>query len=48
MRHDHDDPKKPQPNRGTHKGTNASEAAESPGWRPVRKDDDRDHHRHVV
>jgi hypothetical protein len=45
--HDYD-PKKPQPVRVPKKGTNAAEAAETAPWRPLRKDGDRDLHRHVV
>jgi hypothetical protein len=48
MRHDdEDDPKKPQPIAVTKKGTNGVEAAEANSWL-VRKDSDRDRHRHVV
>ena len=48
MRHDdEEDPKKPQPIAVTKKRTNALESAEG-GSRPLRKDDDRDRHRHVV
>ena len=46
--YDEEDPKKPQPVRVPLKGTNAYEAAESAPWRPIRKDLDRDRHRHVV
>ena len=42
------DPKKPQPVRVPKKGTNGPEAAEAFPWRAVRKDSDRDRHRHVV
>jgi hypothetical protein len=42
-----DDPKKPVPVRDARKGSNPSEVAER-GWRPLLKDEDRDHHRHVV
>jgi hypothetical protein len=45
--HDEEDPKKPVPVRVSRKGTNRAEAAEA-GERPLHKDDDRDHHRHVV
>jgi hypothetical protein len=45
--YDEEDPKKPVPVRDSRKRTNPIEAAES-GWRSLRKDDDRDHHRHVV
>ena len=44
---DEDDPKKPRPVRLPKKGTNAVEAAEGAPWL-IRKDDDRDRHRHVV
>ncbi|HSS01284.1 MAG TPA: hypothetical protein VLM79_29700 [Kofleriaceae bacterium] len=48
MRHDdEDDPKKPQPISVPRKGTNGAEAAEGSPWL-VRKDGDRDRHRHVV
>ena len=48
MRHDdEDDPKKPQPIAVTKKGTNALERAEG-DLCPIRKDDDRDRHCHVV
>ena len=48
MRHDdEDDRKKPRPVRAPRKGTNAVEAAEGAPWL-LRKDDDRDRHRHVV
>jgi hypothetical protein len=46
--HDEEDPKKPQPVRVPGKGINAAEAAEAAPWLPLRKDDDRDRHRHVV
>jgi hypothetical protein len=48
MRHDEEDPKKPQPVQSAKKGTNPAEAREASPWRPTRKDNDRDHHRHVV
>jgi hypothetical protein len=38
---DDDDPKKPRPARSARKGDGTAECAEA------RKDDDRDHHRHV-
>ena len=44
---DEDDPKKPRPVRVPKKGTNTVEAAEGAPWL-IRKDDDRDRHRHVV
>lgn len=44
--HDEDDPKRPRPVRNHKKRSNAAESAESRG--PLRKDDDRDRHRHVV
>jgi hypothetical protein len=48
MRHDdEDDPKKPRPVQVPKKGTNAVEASEGVPWL-LRKDGDRDHHRHVV
>jgi hypothetical protein len=40
-----DDPKKPRPTDIRKKGTNAVEGDES--GEPLRKDSDRDHHRHV-
>jgi hypothetical protein len=43
--YDEEDPKKPRPLRITKKHSNSAEAAEAV---PVRKDDERDHHRHVV
>ena len=43
--HDEDDPKRPHPVRITTKRSNSTEAAEAV---PVRKDDERDRHRHVV
>lgn len=43
---DEGDPKKLRPVRVKKKGTNAAESAESIA--PLRKDDDRDRHRHVV
>ncbi|HEU0034210.1 MAG TPA: hypothetical protein VFQ53_26460 [Kofleriaceae bacterium] len=46
--YDEEDPKKPQPVRSPKKGTNAPEAAEAFPWRHLRKDDERDRHRHVV
>jgi len=46
--YEEDDPKKPQPVRDSKKATNHAEAAEAGRWRLIRKDDDRDHHRHVV
>jgi hypothetical protein len=46
-RDDEDDPKKPRPVKVPKKGTNAVEAAEGLPWL-LRKDDDRDRHRHVV
>jgi hypothetical protein len=46
--YDEDDPKKPQPVRVPKKGTNEAEAAESAPWLRLRKDDERDRHRHVV
>lgn len=39
---DDDDPKKPRPAHWSHKDEGAAERAEA------RKDDDRDHHRHVI
>jgi hypothetical protein len=42
---DEDDPKKPQPVWLVKKRSNPTEAAEAV---PIRKDDDRDRHRHVV
>jgi len=44
---DEDDPKKPQPVAVTKKTTNAHEGAEREPW-PIRKDNDRDRHCHVV
>ena len=44
---DEDDRKKPRPVKVPKKGTNAVEASEGAPWL-LRKDDDRDHHRHVV
>jgi hypothetical protein len=47
MRHeDEADPKRPRPVRVTKKGTNSVEADEGSPWL-VRKDVDRDRHRHV-
>jgi len=48
MRHDEQDPKKPRPVRIPRKGIGTPESAEAAPWRPLRKDLDRDHHRHVV
>lgn len=47
MRYDDDeeDPKKPQPVWVAKKRSNPAEASEAV---PCRKDDERDHHRHVV
>jgi hypothetical protein len=48
MRHeDEEDPKKPQPIAVAKKGINAPEADEATPWL-VRKDHDRDRHRHLV
>jgi hypothetical protein len=44
---DEDSPKKPRPVRVRKKGSNATEAVEGAPWL-IRKDDDREHHRHVV
>jgi hypothetical protein len=44
---DEDDPKKPRPVQVPKKGTNGVEAAEGAPWL-LRKDGDRDRHRHVV
>jgi hypothetical protein len=46
-RDDEDDPKSPRPVHVARKGTNAVEAVEGAPWL-VRKDNDRDRHRHVV
>jgi hypothetical protein len=46
--YDEEDPKKPQPVRVQKKRTNTPEAAEATPWRLLRKDHDRDRHRHVV
>jgi hypothetical protein len=47
MRHDEEDPKKPQPIAVAKKRSNGVEATEAtPGL--IRKDHDRDRHRHVV
>jgi hypothetical protein len=43
--HDEEDPKTPHPVWILKKRSNPSEAAEAI---PIRKDDERDHHRHVV
>ena len=46
MREYHEeDPKAPHPVWGTKKRSNPAESSEAV---PIRKDDDRDHHRHVV
>jgi len=45
--YDEEDPRKPYPVRPFRKPVGAAEAVETP-WRLVRKDDDRDRHRHVV
>jgi hypothetical protein len=42
-----EDPKKPQPVHVPKKGSNGLEAAEAAPWRAIRKDLDRDRHRHV-
>ena len=48
MRHDdEEDPRRPQPISVAKKGTNALEATEGTPWL-IRKDHDRDRHRHVV
>ena len=48
MRRDEDeDPKRPRPVRVLKKGTNPAEAAESQPWYHLRKDSERDRHRHV-
>jgi hypothetical protein len=48
MRDEHEgDPKKPRPLASPKKGTNTVEAAEGAPWL-IRKDDDRERHRHVV
>jgi len=44
---DKEDPKKPRPVQLPRKGTNAIEATEGAPWL-LRKDDNRDRHRHVV
>ena len=46
--HDEADPKTPRPVWIPRKGSNELEAAEAQPWRPIRKDTDRDRHRHVV
>ena len=47
MRRDEDeDPKRPRPVRVHKKGSNPAEAAEAQPWH-LRKDDERDRHRHV-
>jgi hypothetical protein len=45
--YDEEDPRKPYPARTAKKRTNPDEAAETPRQH-ARKDDERDHHRHVV
>jgi len=47
MRHDEEDPKKPEPIAVPKKGNNALESTEGSPWLN-RKDDDVDRHRHVV
>ena len=44
---DEGDPKSPRPVTTRRKGTNQAEAAEAFPWRHLRKDEDRDRHRHV-
>jgi len=44
---DEDDPKQPHPVRARKKELNAPEAIEARPWVHLRKDQDRDHHRHV-
>jgi hypothetical protein len=45
---DEDDPKKPRPVRDDRRRrTTSVEAAEAEPWQHLRKDHDRDHHRHV-
>jgi hypothetical protein len=48
MRFDEDDPKKPRPVPLAKKHLGAPEAAEANPWRHLRKDHDRDRHRHVT
>jgi hypothetical protein len=45
--YDEEDPKKPQPVRIPKKGSNSFEATEADPWRTIRKDIDRDRHRHL-
>ncbi|HEX8114130.1 MAG TPA: hypothetical protein VF516_40645 [Kofleriaceae bacterium] len=45
MRDDEEDPKTPHPVSTVKKRSNPAETAEAV---PIRKDDERDHHRHVV
>lgn len=45
--HDEQDPKQPRPIIVQKKGSNAAEAAEGLPWRHLRKDEERDRHRHV-
>ena len=44
---DEEDFKSPRPVVTPRKGTNSLEAKEGAPWRHLRKDDDRDRHRHV-
>ena len=46
--YDEDDPKKPRPVGDRKKGPSPTESAEDPrSWSHIRKDADRDRHRHV-
>jgi hypothetical protein len=45
--YDEEDPKKLQPVRTPKKGSNSFEATEADPWRTIRKDIDRDRHRHL-
>jgi hypothetical protein len=45
--YDEEDPKSPHPISTRKKGTNPREAYEGAPWSHIRKDEDRDRHRHV-
>ena len=46
-RDEEEDPKRPRPVRVQKKGTNPAEGAEAQPWYHLRKDNERDRHRHV-
>jgi hypothetical protein len=46
-RDDEEDPKRPRPTKLVKKGPTSAEASEAMPWSHVRKDHERDRHRHV-